>query len=182
MQNNAFYARHFAKSLEQMMITRYTVGMNTIQRILLIIILSIFLIAVFATAIAFISGNANPGEGLRKEDPTPSLITKKSNNESAIFSQIGLLRCATGEEPSIPVIINPYFPYPADDRNFFEELAKKNQKIRLIIIDYIATLTHEELLHKGEQNVKTELINLINEQLVLGQIDVLYFSEYIFLE
>lgn len=156
--------------------------MNKPHHFLLLTAIAILLIILFGTAIAFISGNANPGEGLRKQDPSPTSLIKEAANEKAIFSQIGLLRCRTADVPSIPVVITPYFPYAADDRPFYEEVSKKTQKIRLLITDYIASYTYEELLSAGEQSIKQNLIDIINAELILGKIELLYFAEYIFLE
>jgi len=156
--------------------------MNKEQRILLLIAATLFLIILFGTAIAFISGNAKPGEGLRKKDPSPESLTKETANKTAVFSQIGILRCSTADEPPIPVVISLYFPYPADDRPFYEELSKKTQKLRILITDYIASYTSAELLNAGEQAIKENLVDIINTELVLGEIEFLYFAEYIFLE
>jgi flagellar basal body-associated protein fliL len=42
--------------------------------------------------------------------------------------------------------------------------------------------TKTQLLGAGEQKLKADLLELINKELVLGNIDTLYFSDYIFLE
>lgn len=156
--------------------------MNKTQHILLLVAIAIFLIVLFGTAIAFISGNAKPGDGLRKEDPSPASLIKETSNEKAVFSQIGILRCRTADDPPIPLVISPYFPYPADDRPFYEELSKKKQKLQLLISDYIESYTMAELLNTGENAIKQDLIDIINMELVLGEIEFLYFAEYIFLE
>lgn len=156
--------------------------MNKTQRILLLIISGILLVLLFGTVIAFISGKAQPGKDLRKEDPSPTTLVTEISDDEAVFSKIGILRCSTGDEPPIPLVINPYFPYPANDMAFYEELSKKTQKMRILIAEYVASYTREELLATGEETIKQELVDMINAQLVLGEIDVLYFSEYIFFE
>ncbi len=170
------------KALEYILITVYTNCMKKIEQILLLIAGSIVIIVIFGTAIAFISGSAKPGKSLRKEDPSPTVLTKKSDDSTSVYSQIGLLRCSTADTPSIPVVVNPYFPYPTADTAFYEELFKKNQKLRYIFTNYFETYTQQELLAAGEDVIKKALIERINAELVLGKIDELYFSEYIFLE
>ncbi len=156
--------------------------MKKIDRLLWIVIAIIILFIIFGTAIAFTSGKATMGENLRKEDPSPTTITNTSNEATSVYSQIGLLRCGTTDIPSIPIVVNPYFPYPSDDTAFYEELFKKNKKMRLVIIEYFESFTQNELSAKGEETIKLELIHLLNMELVLGKIENLYFAEYIFLE
>ncbi len=156
--------------------------MKKIYTIFICIAIGIVLIVIFGTAIAFVSGNANPGNSLRRQDPSPTIIANTSSDETSVYSQIGLLRCSTADDPSIPLVVSPYFPYPTNDKAFYEEIFKKNLKLRSLIVNYFESYTQKELLDIGEQSVKQELITIINNELVLGSIDSLYFAEYIFLE
>ncbi len=156
--------------------------MKKIEQILLLIVSSVVIFIIFATAIAFASGVAKPGNSLRKEDPSPTIITKKSDDTTSVYSQLGLLRCSTADDPAIPIVVSPYFPYPSSDTAFFEEIFKKNQKLRLIVTSYFESYTQKELLDAGEELIKTSLLERINDELVLGKVDELYFAEYIFLE
>ncbi len=156
--------------------------MKKMDKLFILIASLIILTIIFGTAIAFVSGNAAPGKSLRKQDPSPVTITKESNSETAVYSQIGTLRCRSADDPSVPIVVNPYFPYPSNDTAFYEELFKKNLKMRAIIQEYFEMYTREELLSIGEVAIKNTLLNSINEELVLGKIHELYFAEYIFLE
>ncbi len=156
--------------------------MKKIDQVFLIIASILILSIVFGTAVSFVSGKANPGDSLRKQDPTPTTIVDSSSDGIAVYSQIGTLRCSTADSPSIPIVVSPYFPYPSSDTAFYEELFKKNQKLRLLIIEYFESYTQIELLSIGEETIKKNLLELINAELVLGKVSELYFAEYIFLE
>ncbi len=164
------------------MITVYTITMKKIEKVFILVAASILLVIVFGTAIAFVSGKANPGKSLRKQDPSPTTITAASDNSTAIYSQIGTLRCSTADEPAIPMVVSPYFPYPSNDKAFYEELFKKNQKMQVLVREYFEVYTREELLSIGENTIKQNLVHIINSELVLGKISEIYFAEYIFLE
>ena len=142
-------------ALEYIFIRVYNYSMNKIQRFSLVCIALVCLIVLFGTAVAFVSGAALPGKNLR---------------------------CSTADTPSIPIVITMYFRYKKDDTAFHEELRQKTRRIRVIISEYTGQYTRQQLLEKGEQKLKADLTDLINRELVLGKIDTLYFSDYIFLE
>ncbi len=170
------------KALEYIMITVYTKTMKILDKIFIVIASCIIITIVFATAIAFVSGSANPGGSLRSQDPSPQRITSSSNNKTQVYSQIGTLRCSSADDPSIPIVVSPYFPYPSDDKAFYEELFKKNQRLRMLVRNCFEVYTREELLSIGEDALKEKLLESINAELVLGKITEIYFAEYIFLE
>ncbi|MGI5174659.1 flagellar basal body-associated FliL family protein [Treponema sp. OMZ 840] len=156
--------------------------MNKIQRICLFCSAILLSVLIFGTAAAFVSGKAKPGTDLRRKDPEPQVFEKKIQADKAVFSHIGSLRCATADNPPIPLVITVYFPYTAADKAFYEELSQKTRKIRFVITNYMEQYTRTELSDKGEQKLKADLTDLINRELVLGKITELYFSDYIFLE
>ncbi len=156
--------------------------MKKLDKLFLLAVGIIVIVVLFGTAIAFVSGSASPGGNLRRQDPSPTTITNTPNSKTSVYSQIGALRCSTSDDPAIPLVVSPYFPYPSNDVAFYEEMFKKNLKLRSLITSYFENFTQKELLEIGEQNIKQELITIINAELVLGSIDTLYFAEYIFLE
>lgn len=169
-------------ALEYIFIRVYNYSMNKIQRFSLVCIALVCLIVLFGTAVAFVSGAALPGKNLRRKDPAPQSLEKKVEPDEAVFSQVGTVRCSTADTPSIPIVITMYFRYKKDDTAFHEELRQKTRRIRVIIAEYTGQYTRQQLLEKGEQKLKADLTDLINRELVLGKIDTLYFSDYIFLE
>lgn len=159
--------------------------MTKLQKFLLFCILFVIFLLLIFTAIAITSGTAKPANNLRKEDPEPELLVEKSLREGTktnIYSALGTLRCTTADNPTISVVIKPYFPYPDEDRAFFEELSSKNKKLQQIIVQYIKQNTIAQLKEKSEKTVKNEILEQFNNALIMGKIDVIYFDEYIFLE
>ena len=78
--------------------------------------------------------------------------------------------------------MTPWFSYQKGDEQFFEELSKKSSIIKSIIVQYFSLYTEEELQSLSETEIKTEITAQINQHLILGQIENIYFSEYIFLK
>ena len=162
---------------------------NKFERILVYIITALILIIFLVTIIGFASKKARPGKYLRKSDPSPLEIrhlSKKAGEEMSAFSGIGSLRIITSseneEESGTLLVVTPWFTYPAGETAFFEELSRKNRLIENIFTTYFSSHTRKELLQAGEDMVKTELKSRINEQLTLGKILDLYFTDYTFIE
>ena len=156
--------------------------MIKIERILLFSIVILFAFILLITFIAFISGNAKPAHHLRKVETTQDVLVELPTNETAYYKQIGRIRCSTKDEKSIALVVEPSFEYPTNDTAFYEEIFRKNQKLTLLIKNYFEGFTKDELLEKGEQEIKITLTELINAELVLGKIGTIYLTEYMFLE
>lgn len=156
---------------------------SKIQKILLIFSAVIVAFVLITTIALFFSGKLEPGKNFRKTDITPEELTKadKTGN-TEVFTGLGTIRTGTRDEPSIPIVIKPYFSYPADDTQYYEELCRKTRKMQLLFTQYFADFTKDQLLENGEQKVKRDLLQLINDELVLGQIPALYFEQYIFFD
>lgn len=153
--------------------------MTKIQRFLFALSIIIMGSIITATCIFFILGIAHPGENLRKKEKVPPTLETSTQK---MFTDLGTLRCSTKDEIPISIVVSPYFAYPSKDSPYYEELKSKNRKIQLLISSYFASFTMDELKTQGEDKIKSELVKLCNQELILGQIDQLYFSEYIFLE
>lgn len=153
--------------------------MTKIQRFLFALSIVILGSIITATCIFFILGIANPGDNLRKKEKVPPTLETSTQK---MFTDLGTLRCVTNDDLPISIVVSPYFAYPSKDSPYFEELKSKNRKIQLLITSYFALFTMDELKTQGEAKIKSELVQLCNQELILGQIDQLYFSEYIFLE
>ena len=148
-----------------------------IQRFSFICTILILTILMLVSIIAMATGKASLGKNLRKSDPEPKVFT----SELAVFSGFQQLRFATSDNPPVPVILAPYFTYEEGDTELNEELNLKMRHFRAIFADYFSAHTQKELTEKGEAEIKAELTEKINSELVLGKIKNLYFSEYIFL-
>ena len=122
-----------------------------------------------------------PGEGLRREDPSPQSV---SGSKKA-FNNIGQIRVFTKEdenaEKSVIVLI-PWFEYDGSDQAFYEELDRKHMSIKSMFVNFFTNHTKAELLALGEDKIKNELKARVNETLVLGNISEIYFNDYLFID
>lgn len=159
--------------------------------ILFSIIAALVLVILLGTVIGFASKKAEPGKNLRDADPAPTVreienLNKHSDSKIAAYTGLGTIRCLTApqdeEDIGTAVVITPWLSYPEDDTIFFEELARKRLLITSVFTTYFSSYTKNELLSRTEDKIKEELQDKINEQLSLGKISKIYFTDYIFLE
>ena len=115
----------------------------------------------------------------RKID-NPTEIQK--NIEYSLFSDFGRLRTYTCDTQQIPVVILPFLSYKSENTFLYEELCQKQRKIKSIILQYFTQKTQEELFSLGEEKVKLEILTQINDELSMGNIESIFFEEYLFLE
>jgi flagellar basal body-associated protein FliL len=91
-----------------------------------------------------------------------------------IFTGIGRLRIPLSGASTL--ILSIVFPYPADDRAFFEELTAKTENFRTIASEYFTSLSAQ----RGgidEDAAKAEILRRYNLILRLGKIQALYFND-----
>jgi flagellar basal body-associated protein FliL len=121
--------------------------------------------------------------GAKRGDPSPeTLESADPAGKTAVFADVGVLRARTGDKAPVTVVVTPYFPYPAADVAFREELVSKTRSLRTAMLDWFAMKRVDELESLGEAAVKRELLDRINARLTLGRIEKLYFSEYFVVE
>ena len=106
-------------------------------------------------------------------------LEKGKKGQGQTFTGIGLLRITTADPQPGTVIISVFFTYYPDDKAFSEELALRVMDFRDIIIKYIGSFSVTELQKQGEGVIKAELLHRFNAILRLGQIEVLYFRDFI---
>jgi flagellar basal body-associated protein FliL len=99
------------------------------------------------------------------------------------FSGIGRLRIpisdeAASEQTVAAVVLSISFPYPADDRPFTEELISRTGEFRSIAERYFSSLPLEKIMNLDEETAKHEILMGYNALLRLGQIETLYFSDF----
>lgn len=153
----------------------------------LVFIIVLLIIGVIAgTAVSLISKQAVPGTGLEPLEKPEDWTSSVAYGKDSAFFQIGKLRIFTREDRSHKkalLVVTPWLQYKQkDDRVFFEELDRNLQKMKKIVYTYFSTKTEEELEGKTEETIKQELVDEINEILVLGKIDAVYFNDYQFLK
>ena len=147
----------------------------TVNKILSYCILVIILVIVFGTFIYFVGNLFKDENSSEKKDEQPILLNADSFE---IYKKIGRIRTSTKDE--IPIVISVYFPFPKEDREFYEEISVKNQSLKAVISSYFLDYTKEELERKGEISIKRDILSLLNEMLVLNKIPELYFEVYLF--
>lgn len=157
--------------------------LSTVQKVLLYCCAAIVCFVLLTTLALLISGRLEPGQGFRKADVAPEKLARadKTGN-TEVFTALGTIRTGTRDDPSVPIVLKPYFSYPANDTEYYEELCRRTRKMQLLITQYFADFTKEQLLENGEQKAKQDLLRLLNDELVLGQIQALYFEQYIFFD
>ena len=109
-------------------------------------------------------------------------VNLQKSVDYSIFSDFGRLRTFTKDNPQIPVVVLPFISYKTENTFLYEELCQKQRKIKSIILQFFTQKTQKELYLLGENSIKSQLLQKINDELSMGKIEALYFEEYIFLE
>lgn len=109
--------------------------------------------------------------------PTASTIFLE-NSDDLIFNEIGLLRVFTADTPPILIVLEPKFLYKKNDTPLQEELMTKKGLIKNTFITWFSSKTVEELKKINEDQIKKEILSLLNTLLALGELKQLYFEEY----
>ena len=157
---------------------------NSINKILSIILLALFALLLFMTITAFISVKIKSKKNLQNSKSSFE-VSKSKDDTLKVFAGLGRIRCSLKPEGDTdvrcPVVISPWFNYDKNDIQFYEELSKKAPLFKSLISSYFTNGTKTHFQEIGEEQVKKEILSILNEHLVLGKIDELFFSEYIFL-
>ncbi|MDR2516940.1 MAG: flagellar basal body protein FliL [Spirochaetaceae bacterium] len=117
--------------------------------------------------------------GLLRPPVPPAAETE---NGERVFTETGQVRAVTSGPEAATVIVSIAFPYPASDREFSGELSARAGDFRTAAAAYFGSLSAARLRETPEDAVKTELLARFNALLRLGQIEKLYFSDYLILE
>lgn len=153
----------------------------TINRILGIIIIFLAFMIISTTLII----------GNQKKKGFQTVVTAIPGNETgstaySSYKGLGTLRTTTAPDKSdkngTTVVLRPYLTYEAGDREFYEELSRKNQLLKSIFIKYFSSYTKNELKKKGETAIKQEILSKVNENLTLNKISEVYFEDLNYLE
>jgi flagellar basal body-associated protein FliL len=145
-----------------------------LYRLLLAVLIALALIILGGTLYALIlRPSPAPPQGASRESPAES---------DRIFTGIGRIRSVTADPEPSTVILSVAFPYIPEDRAFSEELASRVGELRRITADYLRSLSADELRRLAEGDIKAELLNRYNAHLRLGNIEVLYFSDFMILD
>ena len=114
-----------------------------------------------------------------------SWVTFQKVGEGQTFTGIGQIRIPTADPKPGLVILLVVFTYYPDDKAFSEELVLRVRDFRQIITDYFSSFSVEELNRLNadglEDKLKEELLQRFNAILRLGQIETLYFGDFMVL-
>lgn len=151
-----------------------------LNRILEIILGTLFVGILLVTAVVVSADKKAEQESKKLEN-----LSQGKENAVDAFTDLGQLRIQTkntGNDENCVVVVVPWFSYPQGDTALYEELCKKERELSSIIVKHISSFTADELRNNGEMKLKEQIMELVNSQLVLGQIRGVYFNEYLFLD
>jgi flagellar basal body-associated protein FliL len=106
------------------------------------------------------------------------LTTSQKIGEGQTFTGIGRIRVSTADPQPGMVILFISFTYYPDDKAFSEELVLRVKDFRQIITNYFGSFSVSELQRLDEDSIKRELLRQFNAILRLGQIETLYFGDF----
>jgi len=106
------------------------------------------------------------------------VTTSQRNGEGQTFTGIGRIRVPTSDPQPGMVILFVAFTYYPEDKAFSEELVLRVGDFRQIIENYFASFSVADLQSLDEETIKKELLHQFNTILRLGQIETLYFGDF----
>ena len=148
-------------------------ALSFVYRILMICLFALGLIIIGGTIYGVFFHTGTPDH-----KPNKQIDVLRKNGEGQTFTGIGRLRVSTADPQPGMVIIFVSFVYNPDDKAFSEELVLRIGDFRHIIEAYFSSLTTSELQKQGEERIKSELLRRFNTVLKLGQIETIYFSDF----
>jgi len=147
------------------------------SRILLLVYWSLIGLLILL-GFGFIGGTIY-GVFFHKDSPNQAQSTTfQQAGEGQTFTGIGTIRVSTTDvQPGMVILFVSFIYYP-DDKAFSEELALRVKDFRQIIIDYFSPFSVSELQGLNEDDIKSELLLRFNSILRLGQIETIYFGDF----
>jgi flagellar basal body-associated protein FliL len=155
-----------------------------IPRIIYIVLLSItallalLLLAGTVIGLAHSRTAAQPVFSFSRSAGTSRSVAQ--SDDIRIFSGLGRLRIPLSN--SSILLLSLAFPYHASDTAFTEELAAKIGDFRTIATSYFSALPEEGIIQIDEDAAKGEILRRFNENLRLGYIEALYFSDMMLID
>ena len=143
-----------------------------VYRGLIICLMSLALILIGGTIYGFFF------QGPAPNSVQIDILNDGMEGQAQTFTGIGQIRISTADPQPVMVILFISFNYFPEDRAFSEELALRVRDLREIALEYIGSFTAGELQSLSEESIKAELLRRFNAVLRLGQIDVLFFSDF----
>lgn len=166
----------------------------------------IVLVIIIGTAIALKPQKPQEQVTFRPAKPVPTIEeqiqqaqqaqqenTAAQNTEQTETSQsfdsylhIGELRIGTkmdeDNQTTAVILLEPWVSYNNTDPAFQEELFTKKAQFKTIVMDFFSHRTAGQVKAMGEDLLKSQLLELMNQELVLGSISEIFFDKYLFFE
>jgi flagellar basal body-associated protein FliL len=166
----------------------------------------IVLVIIIGTAIALKPQKPQEQATFRPAKPVPTIEeqiqqaqqaqqenTVAQNTEQTETSQsfdsylnIGELRIGTkmdeDNQTTAVILLEPWLSYNNTDSAFEEEVLSKKAEFKTIIMDFFSRRTASQLKAMGEDLLKSQLLELMNQELVLGSMSGIFFDSYLFFE
>ena len=163
-----------------------------LNKLLLAIIFFLIIVIIAGTLIVKLSpkGKFSPAfqnpQALIQSGKARNLAEPVDTTDIAYYD-LGNLRITTLNEDSenmlgIGMVLRPWLAYPAEDAVFYEEIVRKKGVLKAVFQHYFSEHTKEELLSQSEEKIISTLLKEINQNLSLGKISDIYFTDYLFLE
>lgn len=157
----------------------------TLNKVLISIIIALVLVIIAGTIIAKTTQKTQTPEVLLSQGKAVSLLAPADDSVVAYY-ELGTIRILTQtqneDSEGVILVVSPWLAYPAEDTVFYEEIARKKGVIKGIFQTYFTERTKKQLLEETEIKIEEILKDQINQQLSLGKISDIYFTDYIFLE
>ncbi|MCL2205302.1 MAG: flagellar basal body-associated FliL family protein [Treponema sp.] len=147
----------------------------SLQRALFVCLLTLGVILIGGTVYSVVSGTSASGD-LAAYRNAQAL---HGGAYQQTFTGLGRLRIPTADPEPGMAILFVTFNFNPHDSAFTEELALRLGELREIIRVYIGSFPAAELQTQNEEALRAELLRRMNAILRLGQIQTLFFSDFV---
>lgn len=160
---------------------------NDLLNRILICIIGFIVAVLFAGTIFGIANKKNKEPEVLISQGKAVNLAAPANTDVVEYFQLGTIRIITNPDSKIEddtgnaFVISPWLAYPMGDTVFYEEIARKQGTIKAIFSQYFAEKTQAQILSLGEEKITADLMESINQQLSLGKISDVFFTDFIFL-
>ena len=115
------------------------------------------------------------------DSPVGQAAVSLDRGQGQVFTGLGQIRVSTTDpQPGMVILFVSFVFYP-EDRAFSEELALRISDLREITREYIGSFSAAELQAQNEETIRAELLRRFNAILRLGQIETLFFNDFMIL-
>ena len=117
---------------------------------------------------------------------TANTTTTVTSGDFGSYINLDQIRVTTKEDSenqtTALIILKPWFSYDSTDPAFHEEVATKKARFKALVLEFFSNRTASQLRAMGEDLVKNQLVELANQELVLGKFSSVFFEVYLFFE